>query len=394
MKKQSLNLTPLAVTAKCVIAVMALLAMFLARPAAAIGTIATASIMIDATTGTVLFEKAADVSMTPASMSKIMTVYSIFERLRNGSLSLDDTFWVSENAWRKGGAKSGGSTMFLLPGKWVRVEDLLRGIIVQSGNDACIVVAEALATSELTFAKQLTERGRELGLTASTFRNSTGWPDSKHRMTPRDLATLALRTINDFPEYYHYYAEQAFVFNGIRQLNRNPLLYRRSGVDGLKTGHTEGSGYGLTASAVREDRRLILVVNGLPSRKARRTESKRLLDWGFREFGNYALFEAGEMVETADVWLGQRPTIKLIIAKDVLITLPRNARRKMVVTVTYESPIPAPIQRNDVIAKAVITAPGQELMEVPLLAAEDVAQLGLVGRLGAALKSIFWGDSG
>ena len=177
MKKRCFNLTPPAVAARCIIAVSALLAVLLARPAAAIGTIATAAIMIDATTGAVLFEKAADVPMAPASMSKIMTVYSVFERLRNASLSLDDTFWVSENAWRKGGARSGGSTMFLLPGKQVRVEDLLRGIIVQSGNDACIVVAEALASSELTFAEQLTKRGRELGLTASTFRNSTGWPD-------------------------------------------------------------------------------------------------------------------------------------------------------------------------------------------------------------------------
>ncbi len=296
MKKRCFNLTPPAVAARCIIAVSALLAVLLARPAAAIGTIATAAIMIDATTGAVLFEKAADVPMAPASMSKIMTVYSVFERLRNASLFLDDTFWVSENAWRKGGARSGGSTMFLLPGKQVRVEDLLRGIIVQSGNDACIVVAEALASSELTFAEQLTERGRELGLTASTFRNSTGWPDPEHIMTPRDLATLALRTINDFPEYYHYYAEQAFKYNGIRQLNRNPLLYSSIGVDGLKTGHTKESGYGLTASAVRADRRLILVVNGLPSRKARRTESNRLLDWGFREFGNYALFKAGDKV--------------------------------------------------------------------------------------------------
>ena len=393
MKKRCFNLTPPAVAARCIIAVSALLAVLLARPAAAIGTIATAAIMIDATTGAVLFEKAADVPMAPASMSKIMTVYLVFERLRNASLSLDDTFWVSENAWRKGGARSGGSTMFLLPGKQVRVEDLLRGIIVQSGNDACIVVAEALASSELTFAEQLTERGRELGLTASTFRNSTGWPDPEHRMTPRDLSTLALRTINDFPEYYHYYAEQAFKYNGIRQLNRNPLLYSSIGVDGLKTGHTEASGYGLTASAVRADRRLILVVNGLPSRKARRTESERLLDWGFREFGNYALFKAGEKVETAGVWLGQRPTVTLITANDVLITLPRNARRKMVVTVTYEGPVPAPIKRNDVIAKAVISAPGQEPIEVPLLAAEDVAQLGLVGRLSATLQSILWGDS-
>ncbi len=368
--------------------------LMLTPPAAAIETIAREAILMDATTDTVLFAKQADQPMAPASMSKLMTVYMLFERLRDGSLSLDDTFRVSENAWRLGGAKSGGSTMFLKPGDKVRVEDLLRGIIVQSGNDACIAAAEALASSERAFADEMTERGRELGLTNSTFRNSTGWPDPEHQMTPRDLAILAKRTIIDFPEYYHYYAETHFTYNEIRQINRNPLLYKDINVDGLKTGHTEESGYGLVASATRDDRRLILVVNGLASRKDRSREPERLLAWGFREFNNYALFKAGEQVEKAKVWLGQSPTVDLVIENDVLLTMQRKARRKMKATVTYEGPIAAPIKKGQKVAKVVISAPGMEPLEYPLAAAEEVAQLGLIGRLGEALKSILWGESG
>jgi D-alanyl-D-alanine carboxypeptidase (penicillin-binding protein 5/6) len=283
--------------------------------------------------------------------------------------------------------------MFLEPGKRVRVEDLIHGIIVQSGNDACIVVAEALASSEQAFAEQMTERGRELGLTGSTFRNATGWPDPEHRMTPRDLAILAQRTISDFPEYYHYYSVREFSYNSIRQTNRNPLLYKEMGADGLKTGRTDESGYGLTASAVRNERRLILVVNGLTTRKARSKEPERLFDWGFREFSNYALFTAGDVVDQADVWLGEAATVPLVIEKDILLTMARKARRKMKVTLSYEGPIPAPVKQGDVIAKVVITAPGHDAVEIPLVAGASVARLGLVGRLGAALKSILWGEN-
>jgi len=377
-----------------VAAVLSAAVLTVSPPAAAVETAAREAFLMDAVTGAVLFEKAPNTAMAPASMSKMMTVYMLFERLHDGALSLDDTFRVSENAWRKGGAKSGSSTMFLEPGKRVSVEDLIHGIIVQSGNDACIVVAEALASSEQAFAEQMTERGRELGLTGSTFRNATGWPDPEHRMTPRDLAILANRTISDFPEYYHYYSEREFTYNGIRQTNRNPLLYKEMGADGLKTGHTEESGYGLTASAVRNERRLILVVNGLPTRKARSMEPERLFDWGFREFNNYALFTAGDVVDKADVWLGQATSVPLVIEKDVLLTMARKARRKMKVTLSYDGPIPAPVKQGDVIAKVVIAAPGQDDVEIPLVAGASVARLGLVGRLGAALKSILWGESG
>ena len=365
-----------------------------AAPAAAIETIAKQAILVEVTTGEVLFEKNADQLMAPASMSKMMTAYMVFERLKNGGLSLDDTFPVSEDAWRRGGAKSGGSTMFLEPGKRVRVEDLIRGIVVQSGNDACIVVAEGLASSEKAFAEEMTKKGREIGLKNTVFKNASGWPDPEEVTTARDLALLAQRTIEKFPDYYHYYAEKEFTYNGIRQINRNPLLYKDMAADGLKTGHTEASGYGLTASAVRDGRRLILVVNGLDSKKDRSREPERLMAWGFREFNNYRLFSAGDEVTKADVWLGEEKKVPLVIEKQLLITLPRSARPEMKVTVHFDNPVPAPITNGAVVAKLVVTTPGRASIEVPLKAGAEVKRLGLFGRLGAAFKAILWGQSG
>jgi len=373
---------------------LTLFALFWAHQAQAVESMAKQAILIDATTGAVLFSKNADMPMPPSSMSKMMTVYILFERLRDGSLSMDDTFSISKNAWRKGGAKSGGSTMFLIPGKRVRVEDLIRGIIVQSGNDACIVVAEGLASSEEAFAEEMTARAKELGLKNSVFKNSTGWPDPEHLTTARDLAILAQRTIEDFPEFYHYYKETEFTYNGIRQINRNPLLYRDIEVDGLKTGHTQDAGYGLTASATKGDRRLILVVNGLASKKERRREPDRLLAWGLREFKNYKLFSAGEEVTKAEIWLGKEAQVALMIEKEMLITLSRKARHKMKVAVHMKSPVPAPIAKGQKIAKLVVTAPGFDPIEVPLIATQPVERLGLFGRLGTALKAIIWGEPG
>ena len=350
--------------------------------------------LIDMTTESVLVEKNADAPMAPASMSKLMTVYLLLERLQDGRLSLDDTFPVSETAWRKGGAKSGSSTMFLKPGSRVRIEDLLRGIAVQSGNDASIVIAEGLSGSEGQFALEMNLRAREMGLENTNFVNSTGWPDPGHLTTARDLARLAKRTISDFPQYHHYYAEKTFTYNGIRQGNRNPLLYKDLGADGLKTGHTQESGYGLVATVKRGERRLILVVNGLPSVKARARESEHLIERGYREFENYALFKAGDRVTDAHVWLGTNPTVPLTIESDLLITLPRKARPAMKVSVTYEGPIPAPIKAGDRLARLTVTAPDAASIEVPLVAAENVEQLGFLGRLGTAVKSILWGVSG
>ncbi|PIW28606.1 MAG: D-alanyl-D-alanine carboxypeptidase [Rhodospirillales bacterium CG15_BIG_FIL_POST_REV_8_21_14_020_66_15] len=366
-----------------------------AQPAAAsMETIAREAILMDAQTGAVLFEKEPDSLMPPASMSKLMTVYMVFQRLKEGSLSLDEEFVVSENAWRKGNWASGGSTMFLEPGQRVRVEDLLQGIIVQSGNDACVVAAEALAGSEDAFAELMTEKGREIGLTHSTFRNASGWPHPEHRMTARDLATLARRTIRDFPEFYHYYAERKFTYNGHTQYNRNELLGKGLGVDGLKTGHTENAGYGLTASAERRDRRLILVVNGLPSKKARREEPQRLLEWGFREFKNYALFKTGEEVAKVGVWLGEKAEVPLIVKDEMVLTLPRKERAGMKATAEFQTPVPAPVKAGDRLGTLTLSFPEREAIQVPLVAGDGAERLGLFGRVMSALRSIILGVSG
>lgn len=358
----------------------------------ALETIAREAILIETSTAKVLFEKNADRLMPPASLSKMMTVFMLFERLRDGRLSLDDTFQVSRNAWRKGGASSGSSTMFLLPGKRVKVEDIIRGIIVQSGNDACIVIAEGLAGSEESFSAEMTERAKEIGMVNSTFKNATGWPHLEHQTTARDLAILSQKLINNFPEYYHYFSEKSFSYNGIKQNNRNPFLYKDMGSDGLKTGHTKQSGYGLAASVARNGRRLILIVNGLPSKKDRSREPERIIEWGFREFENYKMFQAGEEVENAAVWLGQQLSVPLIIEKEMILTMPRKSRRKMEVSISYDGPLRAPVVQGTPVGSLRVTAPGIDQVIVPLIAAKNVERLGLVGRLGAALNFIIWGE--
>ncbi|MCH8095830.1 MAG: D-alanyl-D-alanine carboxypeptidase [Proteobacteria bacterium] len=364
----------------------ALFLYLVAAPAAALETIAKQAILMDAQTGTVLLEKNADDTMPPSSMSKLMTVYMVFERLKNGSLTLDDKLPVSKKAWRKGGSK-----MYVLVGKSVRVEDLLRGIIVQSGNDATIVVAEGLSGTEEAFATEMTKKGREIGLENSVFRNASGWPEEGHYMTARDIALLSKRTIDDFPDYYHYYAETSFTFSGIRQGNRNPLIYRNMGADGLKTGHTEAGGFGLAASVIRDGRRLILVVNGIENAQSRANESQRLIEWGFREFANFALFRAGETVDEANVWLGTEAKVPLILEQDLVLTLPKRARRTAKVKVVYTAPIPAPITDGAEIAKLVITAPGLDDLVVPLMAGAEVRRLGFLGRISAAIQYLLWG---
>ena len=274
--------------------------LFSAGSSSALETLGKQAILIDATTGTILFSKNPDERMTPSSMSKIMTIYKLFERLKDGELSLTDKFSVSEKAWRKQGSK-----MFVAVNSRVTIEDLIRGIIVQSGNDATIVVAEGLSGSEGAFADEMNETAKQLNMTNSNFINASGWPDPDHETTARDLAKLTVATVKNFPDLYRYYGEKTFTYNGIKQGNRNPAIYRNIGADGLKTGHTEAGGYGLTVSAIRKNRRLILVINGLPTKKSRAVESERILDWGFREFNNYALFKAGETVTEAQIWMGE-----------------------------------------------------------------------------------------
>lgn len=357
-----------------------------AAPAGAIETTAKQAIVIDYDTGNVLLAIDADARVGPASMTKMMTVYLLFERLRDGRLSLEDTLPVSEKAWRKGGSK-----MYVEVGKRVSVEDLIRGIIVQSGNDASIVVAEALGGSEDGFAIEMTEKAVALGMTGTNFRNSSGWPDPDHYTTVRDLATLSVATIRDFPDYYHYYAEKNFTFSKIRQGNRNPLLYKNIGADGLKTGHTEESGYGMAASALRDGRRVIAVAHGMGSMKERSAQTERLLSWAFREWSQYALFESGETVADIPVWLGQKDTVPVFIKDDLLVAIPRKSRKRMAVKVVHQESVPAPFAKGDEIAKLVVSAPGMNDVSVPLFAGAEVGERSFFGRLGAAIGHLVWG---
>lgn len=357
--------------------------------AQAIETSAREAFIMDFDTGAVLLDKEGDTLTEPASMTKMMTVHMLFKYIKDGRVSMDDTFHVSEKAWRKGGSK-----MFVEVNSNVSVSDLLHGIIVQSGNDAAIVVAEGIGGSEEAFAEAMTEEARAIGMNKSVFKNATGWPADGHLVTVHDLAILARDTIRNFPDLYELYSVKEFTYNGIRQPNRNPLLGTSAGVDGLKTGHTEAAGYGLTASAERDGRRLILVVNGLDSVRERRTESQKLLDWGFREFDNYDLFAEGETVSSANVWLGSETKVDLVADKEILLTLPRSASRDMKVTVVYDGPVPAPISQGDQIATLKVEVPDRDIIEFPLYAAHDVGRLGFVGRIGAAFKYLLWGANG
>jgi len=351
-------------------------------------TDAEAAFLLDLETNQVLFEKNADQSIPPASMSKLMTAYMVLEQLKDGRLRMDDTLPVSEKAWKKGGSK-----MFVEVGKRVRVDDLLRGIIILSGNDACIVVAEGLAGSEEAFARDMTEKGREIGLTNSTFKNASGWPHPEHRMTARDLATLARRLIEDFPEYYGIFAERDFEHSEIRQPNRNLLLGRVRGVDGLKTGHTDEAGYGLVASAMRDERRLISVAVGLKSPDARALENERLLEYGFRRYRNFELITKGQEIGHASVWLGSAATVPLIVEQDVKISMTDRARRAMKVKLVYESPVPAPVTVEDQLASIRIEAPGVAIEDIPVFAGADIGKADFVGRVTGALEYLIFGPS-
>ncbi|WP_431285475.1 serine hydrolase [Humitalea sp. 24SJ18S-53] len=349
-------------------------------PLGLVDTSARQALIMDADTGAILLEKNADERMPPSSMSKLMTMYVVFDKLKRGQLRLDQQLPVSERAWRMGGSK-----MFVQLNGQVSVENLARGVIIQSGNDACIVLAEGIAGSETQFAEVMNETARRIGLRNSNFRNASGWPDPEHRMTARDLAILARRLINDFPEYYSFYSERSFRWNDITQENRNPLLGRVAGADGLKTGHTEEAGYGLTGSARRGERRLILVVNGLPSMRARSEESERLMEWGFREFDNVVLFRAADTVEEAPVYLGERATVPLVGGQALVITLPRAWRNRLEVKVRFDAPIPAPVLRGQEVGRLEVRGQGVPPMSVPLYAGADVARLGLLPRIPAVI---------
>ncbi|ABI65747.1 D-alanyl-D-alanine carboxypeptidase family protein [Maricaulis sp.] len=355
-------------------------------------TDASHAVILDAETGEVLFSRNADEAMPPASMSKMMTVLMLIEAIEAGSLSLDDELPVSEYAWRTGGAASGSSTMFLEVNSRARVDDLLRGIIIQSGNDACIVVAEAIGGSEAAFADMMTDRAHELGLTSASFANSTGWPHPDHRISALDLARLARILIEDHPDYYDIWSEREFTYNGIRQYNRNPLLGVFSGADGLKTGHTEESGYGLVGSAERDGERRIIVFNGMSSNNDRATEAERMMRSALSDYSLYRLFEAGDPVDhQAEVFMGEAPTVALRVSSDVTAGLHRRARRDLSVSVSYDGPLVAPVQEGDVVGTLTVEAPDYEARTYDLVAAESVAEKGLMGRIGAAIAHMLRG---
>ena len=351
-----------------------------------IDTEARNAFIVDMKTNAVLLDKGADERIAPASMSKMMFYYTVFGYLKDGKAKLDDMLPVSEKAWRTQGSK-----MFVPLGGRVSIDDLLKGVIIQSGNDACIVLAEGLAGSEQAFVDQMNKKAQEIGLTGSHFANVDGLPDPEHYMTPRDLATLARHIIEDYPEFYKYESEKEFTYNGIKQGNRNPLLYKDLGADGLKTGHTDEAGYCLTASAVRENHRIIMVLAGMPTMKSRINESERLLDWAFREFGGYTLFKAGDTVDEAEVWLGAAPKVQMTVTSDAVVTIPRRSRKDMKVTVSYDKPVKAPIEKGQQIGKIEVTVPGMQPTEFPLVAANSVEKLGAMGRVGAALSYLVFG---
>jgi len=354
-------------------------------PVGPIDTAARWAVIMDFNTGARLLDKDADALMAPSSMTKIMTAYLVYGALKAGKLRLTDSLPVSERANRMG-----GSRMFVKAGTSVQVEELIRGMIVQSGNDACIVLAEGIAGSEEAFVELMNAKAREIGLTRTNFRNCTGWPDPDHHSTCNDLARLSQRIILDYPEYYHYDSEKSFKYDNIEQLNRNPLV-QKGLADGMKTGHTDEGGYGLVGSADRSGRRVIMVLNGMASMHQRAEESERLLEWSFREFENVTLFTAGDVVERAPVWLGASPNVPMVGGRDLVVTPPRQWRRNATVTVQYDAPLRAPVARGDAVGSLVIAGAGVPAMQMPLLAGADVPKLGLPGRAIAVLSHYFTG---
>jgi serine-type D-Ala-D-Ala carboxypeptidase (penicillin-binding protein 5/6) len=330
------------------------------------------AILIDADSGTVLFEKNADKLNPPASMSKLMTVELVLHTIAQGKLKWDDEMTISENAWRKGGAPSGGSAMFAALNSRVSVKNLLHGVMIQSGNDACIALAEGIAGNELAFSEQMTQRAREIGLTQSRFTNSTGIHDPDHNMTARELAKLAQHIIKTYPEAYKIYGEREFTWNKIRQQNRNPLLAMSIGADGIKTGHTKEAGYGLVASAVNNGLRLIAVGNGFKSMKERADEMRKLIEWGYRAFESRALFAEGETVGEAKLYGGTKGKVALVSPTAVRLLVPRALTEKLSAKVVYSGPVPAPIEKGQHIGMLKVSRGDNVVLELPLQAGEDV----------------------
>jgi len=337
-------------------------------------TSAPFAILIDADSGTVLFEKNADQPTYPSSMAKLMTAEVVFRAIKEGRLNPEDEVTISENAWRKGGAPSGGSSMFAALNSRVKVQDLIRGVVIQSGNDACIALAEAIAGNEPQFATMMTKRARELGLAKANFTNSSGLPDPDMTVSVRELALLAQHIIRTYPDFYRLYSEREFTWNRIRQQNRNPLLAMGIGADGLKTGYTSEAGYGLVGSAVQNGLRLIVVVNGIKTAKERADEARKLLEWGFRGFEARILFADGETVGEAKLYGGAQGRVPLVSDKPVRLLVPRGSSEKITGKITYVGPVPAPVEKGQAIGKLRVWRGDHVTLEVPLQASESIAR--------------------
>lgn len=344
------------------------------------GISAPHAILIDAENGAVLYERDADKLIFPASLAKLMTAEYVFHELKEGRIKLTDEYTVSETAWRKGGAPSHGSTMFAAIHSKIPVDDLLRGVIIQSGNDACIVLAEGLAGTENEFADKLTQRAREIGLTKSVFTNSNGLPDPNEHVTTRELAMLARHIILEYPEFYKIFGQPDFTWNKIRQQNRNPLLGLIEGADGLKTGFTKEAGYGLVGSAVQGGLRLIVVVNGVKSAKERADEAKKLLEWGFRTFEQRNLFAEGEILGSAKVFGGASGSVPLQANGLVKIMVPKAGGEKLIARIAYKGPVPAPVTQGQPVGLLKVWRDDRLVLQTPLKAAASVDRGNMTGR--------------
>ena len=374
---------------------MAVVTAPIAKASSDVPTVAEYVFVTDFSSGRVLMEKQHDLPMKPASMAKIMTTYIVFDRIAEGSLALSDQFVVSEKAWKMGGSRS-----FLQAGRSYSLDELLHGVIIQSGNDAAVVIAEGISGSEENFVAEMNMTAKKLGMTKTRFTNATGWPHPDLTTTAEDLGILATAMIRNFPaetypDLYPIYGKKTYTLNKIKQGNRNPLLYGKSaannGVDGLKTGYTSESGYGLVASAERDGQRVIMVLNGMKSKKERASESRRLMDFIFREYRNYNFFTAGEVIDQAEVWLGEARHVSLVLEDGFSKVLSRSERAKTELSVNWSGPVPAPITKGQKIGELVIKTEGKTTDTVPLLAAEDVRQLGMLDRIGEALKYLIFG---
>lgn len=354
-------------------------------------TPAKQALLMDADTGTILFAKEPDARIPPASLAKLMTMEVVFSQLKSGKLKLQDKFFVSENAWRKGGANSGGSTMFAKLNSEIPLEDLIRGVIVQSANDGCIIIAEGLAGSEEAFAGLMNERARKLGLTGSFFTNSTGLPDESQYVSIRDLAKLTQHIISEYPVLYRYYSELEFEWNNILQRNRNPLLRMNVGADGMKTGYTEASGYGIVGTAIRGNQRLIAVMSGMTSKRQRAEEARKILDWGFRAFEKFSLFEDGEIIGYANVYGGETSGVAVAGKGPVEIYLPIGNRDRLRARIIYTGPLLPPVESGDRIATLKVWIGDELSQETALYAAETVEQGGIQRQAVDALKELLFG---